>query len=134
MTFIGDEKDSAITFKGDYKSDEIAVHNGATFYNGTMVDLDNNSLGADAMGEDKKPFIHFIDPKTGIGGIVKTAGFAISNNYIQSSERGKRMNKKMNHTIKWTDTLKFNGYNDPFFNWLEDFNKKPLDFSKGWYV
>jgi hypothetical protein len=47
-----------------------------------MVNLDNNSLGADAMGQDKKPFIHAIDPETGIGIIIKTAGFAVANSYI----------------------------------------------------
>jgi hypothetical protein len=37
------------------------------------------------MGQDKKPFLHAIDPETGIGIIIKTAGFAITNQRIQNS-------------------------------------------------
>jgi hypothetical protein len=50
IAMINDEKNSSITFKGDYDKKGIKVHDGGTFYNGTMVNLDNNSLGADAMG------------------------------------------------------------------------------------
>jgi hypothetical protein len=90
---------------GDYQEKGVDVHNGATWYNGTMVDLDNNSLGADAMGQTKKPFIHAIDPKTGCAIIVKTAGFAVTNDLIRGSETFARLNKHMNHRIKWTDSF-----------------------------
>ena len=133
IAFIDDEKDSSITFKGDYDSKGIKVHDGATWYNGTMVDLDNNSLGADAMGEDKKPFIHAIDPRTGCAIIVKTAGFAVTNSRIQSSKRFVNLNKKMNDSIKWSETLKKFGYNEPYFDWTVDFNGNDLDL-KEWYV
>lgn len=134
IAFIEDEKDSALTFKGDYSRTGIKVHDGATYYNGTMVDLDNNSLGADAMGQDKKPFIHAIDPRTGCAIIVKTAGFAVTNSRIQASERMERLNKKMNHTIKWSETLRRFGYQESYFDWTKDFNGNPLDFKNGWYV
>jgi hypothetical protein len=49
IAIITDAENSYITFKGDFGTN-VEVHNGATFYNGSMVDLDNNSLGADAMG------------------------------------------------------------------------------------
>lgn len=86
------------------------------------------------MGQDKKPFIHFMDVTTGIGGIVKTAGFVVTNDHIQTSERHRRMNKIMNDTIKWTDTLKKYGYNEYYYNWINDFNDKPIDFGDGWYI
>jgi len=82
VLFIEDERDSSFTLKGDYEKFGIKVHDGATWYNGTMVELDNNSLGADAMGQDKKPFLHMIDPVTGCAIIIKTAGFAITNSHI----------------------------------------------------
>lgn len=138
IAIITDAEDSYITFKGDYGTD-LETHNGATFYNGTMVNLDNNSLGADAMGQDKKPFIHAIDPETGIGIIIKTAGFAVANSYIQKSpEAFGRINRKMNDTIKWTETLRRYGYNESYFDWLHDFNGNRLSFvsnsENGWYV
>ena len=129
IAILTDAFDSYITFKGDYDKKGVETHNGATFYNGTMVDLDNNSLGADAMGQDKKSFLHAIDPKTGIAIIIKTAGFAVANSYIQGSPVFASLNRKMNDTIKWTDTLRKHGFNENFFNWLEDFNKNKLQIS-----
>ncbi len=134
MAIVEDERDSYITLKGDYGARGIKVHDGATWYNGTMNQLSNNSLGADAMGQDKKPFIHFMDVTTGIGGIVKTAGFVVTNDHIQTSERHRRMNKIMNDTIKWTDTLKKYGYDESYYDWLTDFNDKSIDFGNGWYI
>ena len=138
IAIMTDAEDSYITFKGDYGTN-VETHNGATFYNGTMVSLDNNSLGADAMGQDKKPFIHAIDPETGIGIIIKTAGFAVANSYIQKSpEAFGRINRKMNDAIKWTETLRKYGYTDSYFDWLHDFNGNRLSFvsnsENGWYV
>lgn len=134
IMIIEDEKDSALTFKGDYDEKGIKTHDGGCWYNGTMVDLDNNSLGADAMGQDKKPFLHAIDFRTGCVIIIKDAGFAITNTRIQQSKRFVTLNKKMNHTIKWTDSLRKFGYReDTYFNWLVDFNGDPLDL-KSWYV
>jgi hypothetical protein len=40
----------------------------------------------------------------------------------------------MNDTIKWTDTLKKYGYNEYYYNWINDFNNKPIDFGDGWYI
>lgn len=129
IAIITDAENSYITFKGDYGND-VEVHNGATFYNGSMVDLDNNSLGADAMGQDKKPFIHAIDPETGIGIIIKTAGFAVANSYIQKSpEAFGRINRKMNDTIKWSDTLKKYGYPESYLDWTVDFNGQTLNIN-----
>jgi len=37
------------------------------------------------------------------------------------------LNKIMNHTIKWSDTLKYLKYNDTYFDWTVDFNGKKLN-------
>jgi hypothetical protein len=36
MAIVEDERDSYITLKGDYGARGIKVHDGATWYNGTM--------------------------------------------------------------------------------------------------
>jgi hypothetical protein len=104
---VEDERDSVITYSGLYKKGGTKPYDGATFYNMFMNVLDNNSLGADAMGLDKKPFTHAFDSQTGIGLIIKTAGFILNNQRIRESQlpgsdgRDARMNRRMNDTIKW---------------------------------
>jgi hypothetical protein len=73
---------------------------GATYMNILMNYLDNNSLGADAMGVDKKPFGHYQGVESGIGFIWKTAGFPLTNARIRASAFDRRMNKHM-LDIKW---------------------------------
>jgi hypothetical protein len=109
---VEDERDSVITYGGLYKKGGTKPYDGATFYNMFMNVLDNNSLGADAMGTTMKPFTHALDSQTGIGLIIKTAGFLINNQSIRESQlpgangRDAIMNRKMNDTIKWTQILK----------------------------
>nr|DAU59289.1 MAG TPA: hypothetical protein [Crassvirales sp.] len=56
----------------------MSPHDGATFVDPFIIDLENNSLGGARAGIIKKPFIHFYDETTGTGGIIKTAGFGIT--------------------------------------------------------
>ena len=78
MAIIDDIKSSVYTITGDYDSHK--PFDGATFVNPLVMYWENNSLQENRAGIDKKQFIHFYDHKTGTGGIVKTAGFAITNN------------------------------------------------------
>ena len=59
---------------------------GATFVNPFIVYLENFSLKGDKAGIDKKQFIHFYDALTGTGGIIKTAGFGLTNDRIRSDK------------------------------------------------
>ena len=58
---------------------------GATFVSPAQAYLENNSLGTQKAGMVKKPFIHFYDASTGTGGIIKTAGFGLTNDWIRNS-------------------------------------------------
>ena len=67
--------------------------------------LDNNSLGGDAMGVDKKPFAHHMGDKSGIGFILKTAGIKNdaeninkSKSVLNSNEKENRMNSLHSYT------------------------------------
>jgi len=51
-----------------------------------MVYLENNSLGTDAVGITKKPFFHYYNTSTSTGGIIKTAGFGLTNNTMRNSK------------------------------------------------
>lgn len=136
---VEDERDSVITYGGLYKKGGTKPYDGATFYNMFMNVLDNNSLGADAMGTTMKPFTHALDSQTGIGLIIKTAGFLINNQSIRESQlpgangRDAIMNRKMNDTIKWTQILKQNGIQNPYFNYLQKYDGTAIQIDP-WYV
>ena len=136
---VEDERDSVITYGGLYKKGGTKPYDGATFYNMFMNILDNNSLGADAMGTTMKPFTHALDSQTGIGLIVKTAGFLINNQSIRESQypgangRDAIMNRRMNDTIKWTQVLKQNGIQDPYFNYLRKYDGSEIQINP-WYI
>ena len=98
LAIIEDDKDFSFNFVGESGTDK--PFDGASFYNILMNYLDNNSLGGDAMGVDKKPFAHYQGTKSGIGFILKTAGFAHTNDRIRNSKFDARLNKQMND-IKW---------------------------------
>lgn len=78
MAVIDDIKSTVYTITGDYDSHK--PFDGATFVNPLVMYWENNSLQENKAGIDKKQFIHFYDYKTGTGGIIKTAGFAVTNN------------------------------------------------------
>jgi hypothetical protein len=78
MAIIDDIVSSVYTITGDYDSHK--PFDGATFVNPLVVYWENNSLQENKAGIDKKQFVHFYDPKTGTGGIIKTAGFGVTNN------------------------------------------------------
>ena len=90
---IEDDKDVVFAITG--KHDSVKPFDGATFCSGITNYLENNSLGGDHAGVDKKQFIHDYNEKTGTGVIVKTAGFAVTNERIRNSEFMIRLNKKM---------------------------------------
>jgi hypothetical protein len=68
----------------------VSPHDGATFVDPFLIDLENNSLGGARAGIIKKPFVHFYDETIGNGGIIKTAGFGITNASMKNM-RGHRI-------------------------------------------
>lgn len=73
----------------------IKPFDGATFVNPFVVILENNSLGGARAGITKKQFVHFKNERTGTGGIIKTAGFGLTNDWIRNSPFLERMMRKM---------------------------------------
>ena len=73
------------TMSGDTNNGADAF-DGATFVNPLIVIWENNSLNTAKAGNDKKPFVHFYDVRTGTGGIIKTAGFGVTNDHIREDK------------------------------------------------
>ena len=74
---------------------EVPTSDGATYVNPWMTYWENGSLGAAKVGINKKQFIHFYDETTGTGGIIKTAGFAMTNEIMRNSIFQRQMTKMM---------------------------------------
>jgi len=79
----------------------IKPYDGATFVNPFIVYLENNSLCGAKAGITKKQFVHFYNENTATGGIIKTAGFGFTNDWMRNSFQIQNMMKKMTNRI-WT--------------------------------
>lgn len=93
LAVIDDIKDKQGTITGLLNG--IKPFDGATFVNPFVVILENNSLCGAKAGISKKQFVHFKNEKTGTGGIIKTAGFGLTNDWMRNSPFLQRMMKKM---------------------------------------
>ena len=114
ISVLSDIKDEQGTIGGDLNI--IKPFDGATFVNPFVVILENYSLGGAKAGISKKQFVHFKNEKTGTGGIIKTAGFGLTNDWMRNSPFLQRMMKKM------TDHV-----------WLnEDGTVANIDITKSW--
>lgn len=126
MAIIDDITAPVYTISGD--TGEHAPFDGATFVNPWVVIWENNSLEGDRAGIDKKPFIHFYDEATGTGGIVKTAGFGLTNDRIRRYQFYRDMIYNMTNKV-WRNsdgsqhipTKESNGI-------LQDFNKNRVEY------
>lgn len=118
VAIIEDDKDGVFNYNGNNAPSGTKPFDGASFYNPTMNYLDNNSLGGDAMGVDKKPFAHHMGDKSGIGFILKTAGFALTNDRIRNGNGfDARLNKQMLN-IPWSQNM----------DWTKDFNGNKINY------
>lgn len=97
IAVIEDIKDEQSTIIG--LNNEIKPFDGATFVNPFVVILENNSLGGARAGISKKQFVHFKNERTGTGGIIKTAGFGLTNDWIRNSPFLERMMRKMTNHV-----------------------------------
>lgn len=79
---ISDIEENKSSYIGNNK--KISPHDGATFFSPLTYYWWNGSM-ADTVskGFNLKPFIHFYNPRTMTAGIIKTAGFPITNNFLR---------------------------------------------------
>lgn len=109
-------------------NETIKVLDGATFVDPFSVILENNSLKGAKVGITKKQFIHFKNPRLCYAGIIKTAGFGLTNDWIRNSELLQHVVKKMTNGI-WRneDGSEFIG------NILQTYNNTPTQIGDLYY-
>jgi hypothetical protein len=78
IAIIEDITTDLYTVMGDLYREGHKPLDGGMFCCGWLSILENNSLAGEAAGGDKKQFGTFYDERYGAGGIVKTAGFAVT--------------------------------------------------------
>lgn len=128
VAVIQDEVAPTFNPMGDHDSGGVKIYDGSTFVSPETVYLENNSLGGAKVGLDKKPFVHFYKEDTASGGIIKTAGFALTNFTINNSKFNQRMVRKM-----WSNTWT-NQFGLPSnFNILQDFNGNQIQYEDVYY-
>lgn len=98
IAVIQDINDLAYNLAGDVSV--IKPFDGATFVNPFIVYLENNSLNGERAGIHKKQFVHFYDDRLGTGGIIKTAGFGLTNSWMRRSPFMERMMRNMTD-VEW---------------------------------
>ena len=116
-----DPKDYFETISGD--SFDIKPYDGATFTNPFFQILQNNSLGGARVGLIKKTFTHYYNEKTGTGGIIKTAEYPLTNEFIRRSRFYEIMIQNMTDRV-WREQ---NGQLSQI-DITKDYNKNNIDF------
>lgn len=104
----------ADSLKADEYSFQQLSDDGATFVDGAYNYLENFSLGPNAVGQDKKQFGSYINAKAGAGFILKTAGFALTNDLMRRSPEFYNLSKR-NRSLPLTDPVDLN---DPVWQML----------------
>lgn len=129
MAIMSDLKSDVYTVQADV--DKATNFDGATFVNPFIVIWENNSLNGDKAGINKKQFVHFYDRATGTGGIIKTAGFGLTNDKIRQFDFYRNMmynmtNKQWKNTDGSQHIMREGGI-------LKDFEDKDIDYGDFYY-
>lgn len=129
MAIMSDLKSDVYTVQADV--DKATNFDGATFVNPFIVIWENNSLNGDKAGINKKQFVHFYDRATGTGGIIKTAGFGLTNDKIRQFDFYRNMMYNMT-SKKWKNAdgsqyiMRDGGI-------LKDFEDNDIDYGDFYY-
>ena len=129
MAIMSDLKSDVYTVQADV--DKATNFDGATFVNPFIVIWENNSLNGDKAGINKKQFVHFYDRATGTGGIIKTAGFGLTNDKIRQFDFYRNMMYNMT-SKQWKNAdgsqhiMRDGGI-------LKDFEDKDIDYGDFYY-
>ena len=131
MAMMQDVPAWVYTMSGDMK-DNADSFDGATFVNPWVIEWENNSLNGARAGIDKKPFVHFYDERTRTGGIIKTAGFGVTNDRVRNDKFYRNMIFNMTHRPWYTEDGKplhvtGNGI-------LKDFNGDDVDYGSFYFM
>lgn len=131
MAMMQDVPAWVYTMSGDMKDDADSF-DGATFVNPWVIEWENNSLNGARAGIDKKPFVHFYDERTRTGGIIKTAGFGVTNDRVRNDKFYRDMIFNMTHRPWYTEDGK------PLHvigkGILEDFNGKDVNYGSFYFM
>jgi len=100
VAVIDDIKDVQYNVVG--VEDGLKPHDGAIFVNPFVVYLENNSLCGAKVGINKKQFVHFYNEETGTGGIIKCAGFGLTNDLMKNYPTYRNIMWNMSKRI-WRD-------------------------------
>lgn len=137
IAIIKDVKDILGNFSG-LVEDGVKPYDGGCYVNPIVVLLENYSLGAERAGINKKQFGHFYNQRMAAAGILKMAGFGITNETMRHSLMDRVMCKHMMEK-KWNRRLDFDSnpfqdallYKEHIYNLLVDYDGNRINYNNG---
>lgn len=112
---------------GENSVQQQITDDGATYVVGPMNYLENWSLESAGVGVDKKQFGGYVNPESGSGDILKTAGFALTQDRLRASKFRQTLNRKM-LSIPWLEGEEtFNG--NKFVDFTKDYKGNEIKLS-----
>jgi hypothetical protein len=90
-----DIREDLYTIMGDLYKEGHAPLDGGMIVNGFIPELENNSLAGEGAGTDKKHFGTFYSELYAAGGIIKTAGFAATNDRMRRQKAWRNLQRLM---------------------------------------
>ena len=132
MAIVEDIREDLYTLMGDLYLEGHAPLDGGMFVNPWMTYLENNSLAGESAGVDKKPFGTFYNELYAAGGIVKTAGFASTNDRQRRQVAWQKLTRNMT-SRKWVKEFADENGNDiPEIIDItrSDYLNQPIDYTQ----
>ena len=131
MAIVEDIREDLYTLMGDLYLEGHAPLDGGMFVNPWMTYLENNSLAGESAGVDKKPFGTFYSELYAAGGIVKTAGFASTNDRQRRQVAWQKLTRNMT-SRRWVKEFADENGNDipEIIDITKNYFNQPIDYTQ----
>ena len=142
IAIMEDVREDLYTIMGDLYREGHAPLDGGMIVNGFFPELENNSLAGEGAGTDKKHFGTFYSELYAAGGIIKTAGFAATNDRMRRQKAWRNLQRLMS-SRPWvkehagTDeadvresSVSPNEYNKATIDITKDYLGRPIDYNR----
>ena len=131
IAIMEDIREDLYTIMGDLYKEGHAPLDGGMIVNGFIPELENNSLAGEGAGTDKKHFGTFYSELYAAGGIIKTAGFAATNDRMRRQKAWKNLQRLMS-SRPWVKEYSGSDGADvqEVIDITKDYLGRPIDYNK----
>lgn len=131
IAIMEDVREDLYTIMGDLYKEGHAPLDGGMIVNGFFPELENNSLAGEGAGTDKKHFGTFYSELYAAGGIIKTAGFAATNDRMRRQKAWRNLQRLMSSRPWVKEKADINGTDvREVVDITKDFLGRPIDYNR----